>query len=116
MLFVNNMRQLFLSIFFVLAVTNIIFVSCAENPDQNIGDNSSYTQDIKAPAHAAKSKTQDVNSPTPLANNETVYITPNGSCYHRKNCPATARSKNVTAVTKAQAIAKGKRACKKCNP
>jgi len=116
MLFGNDMKKLFLTMFFILAVTSAVIVACSEKSDRNIGDNKSFTQDVKSPVPVAKSPINNIKSLPPLGNNDIVYITPNGSCYHRKNCPATARSKNLTAVTKAQAIAKGKRACKKCNP
>ena len=44
---------------------------------------------------------------------ETVYVTPTGGKFHLAGC---SYAKNATPISKAQAIADGKTACKKCNP
>lgn len=44
----------------------------------------------------------------------TVYITPYGECYHRKNCRTIKYS--YSAVSKQKAIKMGRRACKVCRP
>ena len=50
------------------------------------------------------------------AGSDTVYITETGAKYHRRSCSTLSRSKNLTALTIDQAIARGKEACKVCKP
>ena len=50
------------------------------------------------------------------AGSDTVYITETGAKYHRRSCSTLSRSKNLTALTIDQAIARGKGACKVCKP
>lgn len=50
------------------------------------------------------------------AGSDTVYITETGEKYHRRSCSTLSRSKNLTALTIDQAIARGKEACKVCKP
>ena len=47
---------------------------------------------------------------------ETVYITPTGSKYHRRGCRTTSRSKSLTSLSKSQAQSSGYEACAVCNP
>ncbi len=47
-------------------------------------------------------------------NEETVYITKTGECYHRGTCSSLRQSK--IAISKDDAIAQGYQACQKCNP
>lgn len=46
---------------------------------------------------------------------ETVYLTPNGDCYHFDWCPALSRSKNLTPVSREYAISIGKDPCGRCS-
>lgn len=48
-----------------------------------------------------------------VKNSDVVYITNNGSKYHRNNCSYL---KSKKAITKEQAITKGYTACSRCNP
>ena len=49
------------------------------------------------------------------AKSSTVYITPNGKCYHSSpNCPTLHKSKNIKAIEKSEAM-KSRRACKVCH-
>lgn len=49
------------------------------------------------------------------AKGDVVYITPTGKCYHRADCFTIRRSKKQ-AVSRSNAEAMGKTACKKCHP
>lgn len=44
----------------------------------------------------------------------TVYITKSGECYHADGCSSLKKSK--IAISKSDAVARGYRACQKCNP
>ena len=59
----------------------------------------------------------DTLAVTPSAGNvptgDTVYVTPSGAKYHASSCRF---AKTGTAISKADAIAKGYTACKACNP
>lgn len=46
---------------------------------------------------------------------DTVYVTENGSRFHRKNCPTISDS-HVTALSRDDAIANDYEPCKKCDP
>ena len=46
----------------------------------------------------------------------TVYVTPSGKKYHRQSCPTLANSKTVIAMSRSEAIASGRTACKDCKP
>lgn len=46
----------------------------------------------------------------------TVYVTPSGKKYHRQTCPTLANSKTVIAMSRSEAIASGRTACKDCKP
>ncbi len=60
----------------------------------------------QAAASAANAETSD----------ETVYITPTGSKYHRQGCRTTSRSKSLAPLSKSQAQPSGYEACAVCNP
>lgn len=45
---------------------------------------------------------------------QTVYITRTGKCYHRAGCSSLRRSK--IPIKKSEAIAEGYRPCSRCNP
>lgn len=47
---------------------------------------------------------------------ETVYITPTGEKYHSKGCPTLNRTKNLTPISKQDAIDQGYEACGRCHP
>jgi hypothetical protein len=45
---------------------------------------------------------------------DTVYITKSGDCYHRSSCSSLRKSS--IAIDRADAVAQGYRACKRCKP
>ncbi|MBD5427792.1 MAG: hypothetical protein HDR39_00440 [Treponema sp.] len=45
-----------------------------------------------------------------------VYVTASGKKYHVRSCRTIARSKQVTALTVDQAVARGYEPCKVCHP
>ncbi len=49
-------------------------------------------------------------------NEQTVYYTPKGECYHREGCSTLSRSKVINSGSAEDAKALGKRACKVCKP
>ncbi len=46
----------------------------------------------------------------------TVYIAGSGKCFHRQGCATLKRSRSITKLTRQEAIARGKKACKVCKP
>lgn len=54
------------------------------------------------------------NDFTCYATGMTVYVTPKGAKYHKRDCSTLSRSKKVNALDIAAAKAKGYTACKVC--
>lgn len=67
------------------------------------------------PAPEPEPEPEPTPDPSPGLNT-TVYVTRTGSKYHYDWCPTLSRSKYLTAMTAAQAKARGLGACKVCNP
>lgn len=65
---------------------------------------------------AAETKAQQEAAAAAEAQQETVYITPTGKKYHRKDCRTLNRTKNPTPISKQDAIDQGLEACKVCHP
>lgn len=65
---------------------------------------------------AAETKAQQEAAAAAEAQQETVYITPMGKKYHRKDCRTLNRTKNPTPISKQDAIDQGLEACKVCHP
>ena len=72
------------------------------------GTTSAQQTDTQAQATAPAADTATAD--------ETVYITPTGSKYHRRGCRTTSRSKSLTSLSKSQAQSSGYEACAVCNP
>lgn len=70
-----------------------------------------------ASAQQTDTQAQDAAAATSAnSTDETVYITPTGSKYHRQGCRTTSRSKILTPMSKSQAQSGGYEACAVCNP
>ena len=51
-----------------------------------------------------------------VSSGETVYVTPSGGSYHKKNCSFLANSKTIWERTEAEAVSQGYTACSRCQP
>ena len=67
-------------------------------------------------ARQTDAQTQVTSAADTATADETVYITPTGSKYHRRGCRTTSRSKSLTSLSKSQAQSSGYEACAVCNP
>lgn len=67
-------------------------------------------------ARQTDAQTQVTSAADTATADETVYITPTGSKYHRRGCRTTSRSKSLTPLSKSQAQSSGYEACAVCNP
>ena len=67
-------------------------------------------------ARQTDAQTQVTSAADTATADETVYITPTGSKYHRRGCRTTSQSKSLTSLSKSQAQSSGYEACAVCNP
>ena len=74
----------------------------------NYSGTKTKTFTIKAPA------SQGGSSSSSASQSGTVYLTKTGECYHRDGCSSLRRSK--IAISRSDAISRGYRPCKNCNP
>lgn len=71
---------------------------------------------VTTSAQQADAQAQATSAVDAATADETVYITPTGSKYHRQGCRTTSRSKSLTPLSKSQAQSSGYEACAVCNP
>lgn len=88
-------------------------VDAAYNQGVSDGYDKGYNAGFDDGYAAADSSTQVDESAVPTTS--TVYITPSGQKFHRSSCPTTKHS-NTTAISRADALADGYTACKRCHP
>lgn len=55
------------------------------------------------------------SAPT-VSSDKTVYITPSGGSYHKKDCSFLANSKTIWERTETEAVSQGYTACSRCQP
>lgn len=75
------------------------------DPEPTPADNGSTTPTVN-------------NNQTPQTDPQTdvVWVTPKGKKFHRRNCSTLNRSRVVNSMTRQEAIASGRGACKVCKP
>lgn len=90
-----------------------------------LGSSSSQTLESSSSAESSVSSPQ-VQAQAPASSKqenahtqkqeEIVYVTKTGKKYHKAGCPHLKGKKNVTAMTKSEAIRLGYTACEDCKP
>lgn len=85
-------------------------VSAAEREAKEKAEEERRAQETAAAEEAQRQREAEAQA---QKNNDTVYITPTGSKYHKAGCRTI---KSSSPISRSDAIAKGYTACRACNP